>query len=36
MNGILLFATMWMDVEATMLGEIGQTERQILYDFSYM
>ena len=26
----------WMDLEGTTLSEINQTERQLLYDFTYM
>ena len=33
-NGILPFATMWMDLVCIMLSEINQ--RQILYDIIYM
>ena len=29
---ILLFAITWLDPEDTLLSEINQTERQILYD----
>ena len=28
--------TTWIDVEGIMLSEISQTERQTLYDFTYM
>ena len=42
-NGILLnqknilpFVTTWMDLEGIMLTEISQTERQILYNLTYM
>ena len=34
-NEILPFAT-WMDLEGIMLSEISQTERQILFDVTYM
>ena len=33
---ILPFVTTWMDLEGIMLSEINQTERQILYDLTYM
>ena len=33
-NGILPFATMWMELEDIMLSEI--RERQISYDFTHM
>ena len=33
---ILPFAATWMDLEGIMLREISQTERQILYDITYM
>ena len=33
---ILLFAITWLDPEDTLLSEINQTERQILYEFSSM
>ena len=33
-NGILPFATMWMELEGIMLSEISQ--RQVLYDFTHM
>ena len=32
---ILLFATVWMDLEGIMLSKIDR-ERQIPYDFTYM
>ena len=32
---ILQFATIWMDLEGTVLSEISQT-RQILHDTTYM
>ena len=35
-NEILPFATTWMDLEDIMLSEISQTEKQILYDITYM
>ena len=35
-NKILPFATTWMDLEGIMLNEINQTERQILYEITYM
>ena len=35
-NEILPFATTWVDLESIMLSEISQTERQILYGFTYM
>ena len=35
-NEILPFATTWMDSEGIMLSEISQTEREILYDVTYM
>ena len=35
-TGILPFVTTWMDLQGIMLHEISQTERQILYDFTYM
>ena len=31
-NGVLPFATIWMDLENTMLSEMHQTEWQILHD----
>ena len=34
-NGILTFATRWMDPEDTTLREIGQIKIE-LYDFTYM
>ena len=30
------FATTWMDLEGIMLSEVSRTERQILYDLTYM
>ena len=33
-NGILPFATMWIELEGIMLSEI--RERQISYDFTHM
>ena len=33
-NGILPFATIWMELEGIMLSEI--RERQISYDFTHM
>ena len=35
-NKILPFAATWMDWEGIMVSEISQTERQILYDITYM
>ena len=35
-NEILPFATTWLDLEDIMLSEISQTEKQILYDITYM
>ena len=35
-NEILPFAATWMDLEDIMLSEISQTEKQILYDITYM
>ena len=36
MSEILPFATTWMDLETTMLSEISQSEKQMLYDFTHM
>ena len=34
---ILLFATMWMNLEAIMLSEISQTQKETdMHDFTYM
>ena len=30
------FAATWMDLEIIILSEVGQRERQILYDITYM
>ena len=35
-NEIILITTTWMDLEDIMLSETSQTERQILYDTTYM
>ena len=35
-NEIILITTTWMDLEDIMLSEISQTEKQILYDITYM
>jgi len=35
-NEILPFATTWMDSEGVMLSAMSDTERQILYDITYM
>ena len=35
-NEIILITTTWMDLEDIMLSETSQTERQILYDITYM
>ena len=35
-NEILTFATTWMKLDGIMLSAISQTERQILYDITYM
>ena len=35
-NEFLPFAAMWMDLENTMLSETNQSERQILYDITYV
>ena len=35
-NKILPFVATWIELESVMLSEISQTERQILYDFTYM
>ena len=32
----LTIATTWRNLESIMLSEINQTERQILYDLSYL
>ena len=33
---ILLITTTWMDLEDIMLSDSSQTERQMLYDITYM
>ena len=33
---ILPLATTWMELEGIMLSELSQTEKEILYDLSYM
>ena len=33
---ILPFVTIWVDLESIMLNEMSDTERQILYDLTYM
>ena len=33
---ILPFETTWMDLESTMLSEINETEKDILYGITYM
>ena len=33
---MLPFVTVWMALESTMFGEISQTEKDILYDITYM
>ena len=35
-NETLPLATAWMDLKGIVLSEISQTERQILYDLSYI
>jgi len=35
-KGILTFVTTWMDLEGIMLNEISQTEKDILYNLTYM
>ena len=35
-NEVLLFKAMWIDLENIMLSEISQTERQKLYDITYL
>ena len=35
-NEILTFATTWMKLDGIMLSAISQTERQVLYDITYM
>ena len=35
-NLILPFATTWMDLEDTMLSEMSDIEKQILYDITYV
>ena len=35
-NKILPFVATWIELESVMLSEISQTERQILYDFTYV
>ena len=35
-NEILPFATTWMNLEDVVLNKISETERQILYDITYM
>ena len=35
-NEILPFATTWMDLEGTMLSEMSDRERLILYNIAYM
>ena len=35
-NEILPFATMQMDLEGTMLSDMSDRDRQILYVFTYM
>ena len=35
-NEIVPFAATWMDLEGITLSEISQTERQILYDVTYV
>ena len=33
-EGILSFATTWMDLEGSVLSEMSEGERQILYDIT--
>lgn len=33
---MLPFVTTWVDAEGIMLSEISQTEKQILYDLTYI
>ena len=35
-KGILSFATRWMDLEGSVLSEMSEGERQILYDIIYL
>ena len=35
-NEIIPFAATWMQLEIIILSEVSQTERQILYDITYM
>ena len=35
-NEILPFATTWMEMEGILLRKISQTEKEILYDITYM
>ena len=35
-NEILPFVTTWMDQEGSSLSEISQTEKEILYDITYV
>ena len=35
-NAIFLLETTWMDLEGTVLSEISQTEKEILYITAYM
>ena len=35
-NEILPFATTWLDLEGTMLSEMSDRERLILYNIAYM
>ena len=35
-NEILPFTTTWMNLEGTILSEISQRERQILYDITFL
>ena len=35
-NEIMPFAATWMDLEVSMLSEMSDRERQILYDSTYM
>ena len=35
-NEILLFVAIWMDLEGSMLSEMSDRERRILYAFTYM
>lgn len=36
LNGALIRAAVWINVENILVGERGQTQGHILYDFIYM